>query len=34
MDRDKRWERVQVTVEAIVDGKGDKTDDVFKTIDE
>ena len=34
MDRDKRWERVQVAVEAIVDGKGDKTDDVLKTIDE
>ena len=34
MDRDKRWERVKVAVEAIVDGRGDKTDDVLKTIDE
>jgi len=34
MDRDKRWERIQVALEAIVDGKGEETDDVLKTIDE
>ncbi|KIM64614.1 hypothetical protein SCLCIDRAFT_114790 [Scleroderma citrinum Foug A] len=34
MDRDKRWERVQVALEALVDGKGEESDDVLKTIDE
>ena len=34
MDRDKRWERIKVAVEALVDGKGEKTEDVLKTIQE
>ena len=34
MDRDKRWERIQIALEALVDGKGEETDDVLKTIDE
>lgn len=34
MDRDKRWERIKIAVEGIVDGEGEKTDDVLKTIEE
>ncbi|KAL1916715.1 uncharacterized protein VTP21DRAFT_5419 [Calcarisporiella thermophila] len=34
MDRDKRWERVKVAVDALVKGEGEKTDDVIKTIRE
>ena len=34
MDRDKRWERIKTAVEALVDGKGEETTDVLKTIQE
>ncbi|KAI6144998.1 cofactor-independent phosphoglycerate mutase [Pisolithus tinctorius] len=34
MDRDKRWERIKVAIEGIVDGKGEETNDVLKTIEE
>ncbi|KAF9236130.1 cofactor-independent phosphoglycerate mutase [Melanogaster broomeanus] len=34
MDRDKRWERVKVAVDALVEGKGEETTDVLKTIQE
>ncbi|KIJ62198.1 hypothetical protein HYDPIDRAFT_95142 [Hydnomerulius pinastri MD-312] len=35
MDRDKRWERIKVAVDALVDEeKGEETTDVLKTIDE
>ena len=36
MDRDKRWERVTVAYEALVDGKGDKckAEDLIKTVEE
>ena len=30
MDRDKRWERVQLAYEGLVEGKGEKTDDPVK----
>ncbi|RKP10956.1 2,3-bisphosphoglycerate-independent phosphoglycerate mutase [Thamnocephalis sphaerospora] len=33
MDRDRRWERIQIALEAIVHGKGEKTDDPIKTIE-
>jgi 2,3-bisphosphoglycerate-independent phosphoglycerate mutase len=34
MDRDKRWDRVQVAVDALVEGKGEKADDPVKAIEE
>ena len=34
MDRDKRWERVKIAVDGLVDGKGEETTDVLKTIQE
>lgn len=34
MDRDKRWERIKIAVEGLVDGKGEETKDVLKTIQE
>ena len=34
MDRDKRWERIKIAVEGLVDGKGEETTDVLKTIQE
>lgn len=34
MDRDKRWERVKVAVDALVSGEGEKADDAVKTIEE
>jgi 2,3-bisphosphoglycerate-independent phosphoglycerate mutase len=34
MDRDKRWERVKIAVEGLIDGKGEETTDVLKTIQE
>lgn len=33
MDRDKRWERVTVAVDALVRGKGEKSDDLVKTVE-
>ncbi|KAK9898938.1 cofactor-independent phosphoglycerate mutase [Cystobasidium minutum MCA 4210] len=33
MDRDKRWERIQVAVDALVQGKGETTDDPVKTVE-
>ncbi|TXT04992.1 hypothetical protein VHUM_03812 [Vanrija humicola] len=33
MDRDKRWERVKVAVDALVDGVGEKADDPVKAIE-
>merc|ERR1712225_163235 len=33
MDRDKRWERVKVAVDALVKGEGEKTDDPVKTVE-
>ena len=32
MDRDKRWERVKIVYDALVNGEGDKTKDVLKSI--
>ena len=32
MDRDKRWERVKIAYDAIVNGEGDRTEDVLKSI--
>lgn len=34
MDRDKRWERVKLAYDLLVKGKGEKTNDVLKTIQE
>lgn len=34
MDRDKRWERVKVAVDALVGGEGEKSEDFVKTIGE
>jgi 2,3-bisphosphoglycerate-independent phosphoglycerate mutase len=36
MDRDKRWDRVKIAVDGLVQGKGDKVDDekdLIKTIE-
>ncbi|ORX60404.1 2,3-bisphosphoglycerate-independent phosphoglycerate mutase [Hesseltinella vesiculosa] len=33
MDRDKRWERVQLAFDAILRGEGEETDDVLKTVE-
>lgn len=33
MDRDKRWERVKLAYDALVSGKGEKTDDVIKSLE-
>ncbi|WP_115838609.1 2,3-bisphosphoglycerate-independent phosphoglycerate mutase [Winogradskyella sediminis] len=32
MDRDKRWERVKIVYDALVNGEGEKTNDVLKSI--
>ncbi|KAJ3012280.1 hypothetical protein HKX48_006358 [Thoreauomyces humboldtii] len=34
MDRDKRWDRVKVAYDALVEGKGDTSEDASKTIEE
>ena len=34
MDRDKRWDRVTIGMKAIVEGEGEDTDDVVKTMKE
>jgi 2,3-bisphosphoglycerate-independent phosphoglycerate mutase len=34
MDRDKRWERVKLAYDAVVNGKGNKTTDVLKAIND
>ncbi|KND04804.1 2,3-bisphosphoglycerate-independent phosphoglycerate mutase [Spizellomyces punctatus DAOM BR117] len=34
MDRDKRWERIKVAYEGLVQGVGEKTDDPLKTVKE
>lgn len=34
MDRDKRWERVKIAVDGLVQGNGHKTDDVLGVIEE
>ena len=34
MDRDKQWGRIKVAYDALVDGKGTKTDDLLKTMKE
>ncbi|KAJ2770790.1 hypothetical protein IWQ56_002034, partial [Coemansia nantahalensis] len=34
MDRDKRWERVQVAFDAMTKGHGEKTSDAIKTVEE
>ncbi|RSH80004.1 uncharacterized protein EHS24_009675 [Apiotrichum porosum] len=34
MDRDKRWDRVKVAVDALVQGEGDKADDPVKALEE
>ncbi|KAI7852031.1 2,3-bisphosphoglycerate-independent phosphoglycerate mutase [Circinella umbellata] len=34
MDRDKRWERVQVAFDALTEGKGEKSDNAIKTVEE
>ncbi len=33
MDRDKRWERIKLAYDAMVEGKGEKTNDILATID-
>ncbi|MFT3845649.1 MAG: 2,3-bisphosphoglycerate-independent phosphoglycerate mutase [Lacibacter sp.] len=33
MDRDKRWERVKLAYDALVNGTGEKTDDVLKAVE-
>ena len=32
MDRDKRWERIKIAYDALVNGEGEKTDDVLKSM--
>jgi 2,3-bisphosphoglycerate-independent phosphoglycerate mutase len=34
MDRDKRWERVKIAVDGLVEGVGQQTDDVLALIEE
>jgi 2,3-bisphosphoglycerate-independent phosphoglycerate mutase len=34
MDRDKRWDRVKVAIEGLVEGKGEKGEDAVKAIKE
>lgn len=34
MDRDKRWERVKIAVEGLINGKGEDSDDPIATIEE
>lgn len=34
MDRDKRWNRVEVGMKGVVEGVGEETDDVVKTMEE
>ncbi|KAI0042965.1 cofactor-independent phosphoglycerate mutase [Auriscalpium vulgare] len=34
MDRDKRWERVKVAVDGLINGVGEASDDIVKTIEE
>ncbi|KAI0066721.1 cofactor-independent phosphoglycerate mutase [Artomyces pyxidatus] len=34
MDRDKRWDRVKIAVEGLVNGVGEKSEDAVKTIEE
>ena len=33
MDRDKRWERVKIAYDALVSGKGELTQDIFKSVE-
>jgi 2,3-bisphosphoglycerate-independent phosphoglycerate mutase len=33
MDRDRRWERIQIAVEALIHGQGEKTNDVVATVE-
>src|SRR5690606_29867980 len=33
MDRDKRWERVQLAYNALVNGEGEQTDNIIETIE-
>jgi len=34
MDRDKRWDRVEIGLKGVVSGEGEETDDPLKTIEE
>ncbi|KAJ1734878.1 hypothetical protein H4S06_000008 [Coemansia sp. BCRC 34490] len=34
MDRDKRWERIQIAFDAMTQGRGEKSDDPIKTVEE
>ena len=34
MDRDKRWERVKTAYEGLVQGAGEHTQDILKTLEE
>lgn len=34
MDRDKRWERVKIAVDGLINGVGEDSEDVIKTIKE
>ena len=34
MDRDKRWDRVKLAYDAIVNGLGEETDDIFKAVEQ
>lgn len=34
MDRDKRWERIQIAFEGLTEGKGEKSDNAIKTVEE
>ena len=33
MDRDKRWERIKIAVDGLVQGEGEKADDVVAAIE-
>jgi 2,3-bisphosphoglycerate-independent phosphoglycerate mutase len=34
MDRDKRWERVKIAVEGLINGEGEASEDPLATIEE
>ncbi|KAI9315929.1 2,3-bisphosphoglycerate-independent phosphoglycerate mutase [Dichotomocladium elegans] len=34
MDRDKRWERIQIAFDALTEGKGEKADDAVKVVED
>lgn len=34
MDRDKRWERVKIAIDALVKGEGEQTDDIIAKVEQ